>query len=159
MGKDTAPVVDDFKAYSDWVKLPEGASNEKLTNWFDQIFVQWRRDPGDFTSSGLLKAMKELGQKDWTFTLTLFKGQNRNDVPDGIETVAREAYKGSNAYHHDISARAIGFANADSQLFLGVSQDHLTLSRRRAGLIKAFKADEVIGLRAVAPKKDASKIG
>lgn len=152
MNKDVA-VVDDFAVYSEWVRIPEGTSDKELTEWFDGIFTQWRSNPGDYTSSGLLKAMNQLGQRNWSFTLTLFKGPDRNDVPDGVETVVREVYKGSNAYHHDVSAQAIGFVKKDSPLFLGVSQNNLTLSRHRAGLIKAFKADEVVGLRAVAPKK------
>lgn len=136
--------IDDFGFYSDSVRYPEGLSSEEVIKWFDGIFFAWVRDPGLFTSSGLLKAIRELSQHGGQFVLTLLPGQ----VPEGVTGSQRELPNNSGVIH-DVSVKGIGFADRENPYFISVSQDFLTLSRRRLGLIRAFAPREIFGLRAV----------
>lgn len=143
---------DDFAKYSNDVRFPEETFPEDVIKWFDRVFSDWMSIPGIYTSSGLLKAIEELSHRGWQFTLTLLPGE----VPEGVSTNQREIYEEVIVY--DIRAAGIGYANRKSPYFVGVSQDHLTLSKHNDGLVKAFTPKEIFGLQTFLSPQEAGSL-
>jgi len=141
--------VDDFAQYSAFVNYPEGESNEQIERWFDAIYYDWKSNRGIYTSSDLLKALKELAKRGWSFTLTLSQSDRLENVPD----TERLPFEGSKISWFDLTVQCMGYATRESPYFISLSQDHLTLSKHNRGLIASFTPDEIVGLQAVPPAK------
>ena len=138
---------DDFAHYSDWVIFPEEATEDELGRWFDNIYSDWHQDSGDYTSSGLNKAIQELARRGWSFVLTV----SESERVGGIADVKRKPFEGSLISWYDLMVQGMGFATRESPCFVSLSLDFLTLSKRYEGLIKAFSPIEIVGLQAKAP--------
>ncbi len=126
--------VDDFARYSEGVVFPEGASEEEVKHWFDDVYREWCSYRWIYTSSGLLKAFKELAKRGWSFVLTL------------DETFRHESVEGN-----VISAQCMGYATKQSPFYISISRDYLALGKHDRGWIASFAPDEIPGLQAVAP--------
>lgn len=118
------------------VVFPEGASDKEVISWFEGVYRERCSDRWSYTSSGLLKAFKEMAKRGWSFVLTL----DEQFRPETVESST-------------VTAQCIGYATKQSPYFISISQDYLTLSKHNRGLIASFTPEEIVGLQVVPPVK------